>query len=264
MKKRIAVLALLFTGWYSGCSADLGESNRCYSLANAACSSYRADPYSECLSTLQGICQDESSLEGKDIDDCIDAFKRASGDAYRRCPEEGAGGEILSTGCREVRSSAGRLEEALFSFPLLCTGGGSLCTNTCQWAYDGECDEGTYCDYGTDCYDCRSSTPSCTNTCTWAYDGECDEPNLCSRGTDCADCGSSSPAPSPTPSCTNTCTWAYDGECDEPGLCSPGTDCADCGSSSCTNTCQWAYDDECDEGTYCPYWTDCYDCRGGG
>lgn len=26
--------------------------------------------------------------------------------------------------------------------------------NSCEWAYDGVCDEGSYCDYGTDTYDC--------------------------------------------------------------------------------------------------------------
>jgi len=35
-----------------------------------------------------------------------------------------------------------------------------ICTNTCRWAYDGECDDGgsnsdyNVCTYGTDCYDC--------------------------------------------------------------------------------------------------------------
>lgn len=28
------------------------------------------------------------------------------------------------------------------------------CEDTCRYAYDGECDEPTYCEYGTDCSDC--------------------------------------------------------------------------------------------------------------
>jgi hypothetical protein len=41
-----------------------------------------------------------------------------------------------------------------------CGGGSAGCTNTCNFAYDGECDDGgpgsSYddCDYGTDCADC--------------------------------------------------------------------------------------------------------------
>lgn len=35
----------------------------------------------------------------------------------------------------------------------LCPGD-IVCNNSCRYAYDGECDEPTYCDYGTDCSDC--------------------------------------------------------------------------------------------------------------
>ncbi|MCK6528015.1 hypothetical protein L6R50_10805 [Myxococcota bacterium] len=36
----------------------------------------------------------------------------------------------------------------------------TLCSDTCDWAWDGECDDGGYgadteaCEYGTDCGDC--------------------------------------------------------------------------------------------------------------
>jgi len=110
----------------------------------------------------------------------------------------------------------------------------------------------------------------CTNTCTYADDVDCDDggPNsdysLCSLGTDCNDCGTRfpptasppppppSPAPpsrsppsplppSPTPPpssgelCTNTCGYAFDQDCDdggsgaEYGVCIFGSDCHDCG-----------------------------------
>jgi len=45
-------------------------------------------------------------------------------------------------------------------------GGGSLCSNSCGTAYDGECDDGgpgadySVCDCGTDCYDCGTRSSS--------------------------------------------------------------------------------------------------------
>jgi hypothetical protein len=74
-------------------------------------------------------------------------------------------------------------------------GGGAGCANTCQYAYDGECDEGSHCSYGTDCSDCQYAS-ACDNSCEHAYDGECDDgragssTSVCSYGTDCSDCGS--------------------------------------------------------------------------
>ncbi|MEM7604577.1 MAG: hypothetical protein AAF411_04405 [Myxococcota bacterium] len=94
----------------------------------------------------------------------------------------------------------------------------------------------------------------CTNTCNTANDGECDDggPNslysVCDLGTDCADCGprtaadaggaGGAPSPQGVPApngCTNTCRTANDNECDDGGpnslyaVCALGTDCADCG-----------------------------------
>ncbi len=91
-------------------------------------------------------------------------------------------------------------------------GGGSMCTNTCNSANDGECDDGgpgaqySVCSLGTDCGDCGprnggaaagggSTGGQCTNTCNSANDGECDDGgpgaqySVCALGTDCADCG---------------------------------------------------------------------------
>jgi hypothetical protein len=139
------------------------------------------------------------------------------------------------------------------------------CTNTCQYASDGECDDGrpnahtSLCRLGTDCADCgragrpfrRGSGGRCTNTCQYANDGECDDgrPNahtsVCAAGTDCGDCG---PAGRPyvrpgqggammvaNAACTNTCQHANDNECDDgrpnahTSICAAGTDCNDCG-----------------------------------
>jgi len=58
-------------------------------------------------------------------------------------------------------------------------------------------DEGTLvCEWGTDCTDCgpreEVEAPECTNTCQFARDGWCDDERtamICKLGTDCQDCG---------------------------------------------------------------------------
>ena len=101
----------------------------------------------------------------------------------------------------------------------------------------------------------------CSNTCNYASDGECDdggpgaEYGICAYGTECEDCGPrifSPPAPPPlkvplpsppptpptVPGCLNTCNYASDGDCDdggpgaEYGVCAYGTECEDCGPRS--------------------------------
>jgi hypothetical protein len=84
--------------------------------------------------------------------------------------------------------------------------------NTCQYAFDGSCDDGgpgsnfNICSYGTDCFDCCAKVPGryecngdtpppCNdNTCQYAFDYVCDDGgpgsdySICSYGTDCSDC----------------------------------------------------------------------------
>jgi hypothetical protein len=137
-----------------------------------------------------------------------------------------------------------------------------VCTNFCQFAFDGECDDGSFdadwavCECGSDCFDCGSrfldecgfdESELCYDTCQTAFDGECDDGGLgsdwtvCECGTDCFDCGS-----------------RFLDEC--------GFDDGYDGSELCDNTCQTAFDDECDDGgmgalwNVCLYGTDCYDC----
>ncbi len=68
-----------------------------------------------------------------------------------------------------------------------------------------------------------------SNTCEYAYDGECDESfgtGICAEGTDTWDCRRTGPPPGP-----ESCPYSRDGECDEPGgtmVCIPFTDTADC------------------------------------
>ena len=104
---------------------------------------------------------------------------------------------------------------------------GGMCTDTCRFASDADCDDGgpgaefSMCPYGTDCIDCGAReaspppappmTPSlCTNACRFSSDASCDdggagsEFGLCEYGTDCVDCGGRSwgsvpPPPSPSP-----------------------------------------------------------------
>ena len=111
---------------------------------------------------------------------------------------------------------------------------GAFWSNSCPWAFDGECDEpgiGTgVCAAGTDTFDCYGVPFDWSNSCPWAFDGECDEPGIgtgaCLPGTDTFDCGFASF------DWSNSCPWAFDGECDEPGIgtgvCLPGTDTFDC------------------------------------
>ena len=170
--------------------------------------------------------------------------------------------------------------------------------NTCQWAFDGECDESRYigggsaCSAGTDTFDCQGlalrGTAAGPDSCDWALDGECDEArysrndsSACEAGTDTTDCRGYVLRANDT---GNSCDWAYDGECDEDryqgaatGVCAAGTDTADCrgyslvgsGQSNQDNSCQWAFDGECDEDRYrgslsnaCAWGTDTADCRG--
>jgi hypothetical protein len=75
-------------------------------------------------------------------------------------------------------------------------GGGPICDDSCQFAFDGECDDALLggtgaCATGTDCFDC--SELICDDSCQFAFDGECDDAQLggtgaCAPDTDCSDC----------------------------------------------------------------------------
>ena len=96
-------------------------------------------------------------------------------------------------------------------------------SDSCDFARDGECDEGSYCPAGTDMSDCCEV---CEDTCKYSNDGECDEPTYCAPGSDTSDCGSGGAKDG------NSCQWANDGMCDEPTYCYGGTDTADCSRRS--------------------------------
>lgn len=134
-----------------------------------------------------------------------------------------------------------------------------VCSNLCEFAYDGECDDGgpdsdySLCVYGSDCADCGSREKSqvegelCSDTCAYAGDGECDDGgadsdySVCDYGTDCADCGTRTSGDGGGEGeslCNDYCLFAFDGACDDGGpgsafaVCEYGSDCADCGERS--------------------------------
>ena len=182
-------------------------------------------------------------------------------------------------------------------------GSNSSSADSCRYANDNECDEPTFCTFGTDTSDCSgsngtpsqspspSSSPSnganaLADTCFYARDGECDEPTYCAFGTDTSDCTSAGGSNSgsgassmpnnsaPTQAGPDSCRYANDNVCDEPTYCAFGTDTTDCSSSSGgssssaatsnasggSSSCVWANDGECDEPTYCAFGTDGSDC----
>ncbi|XP_070549967.1 uncharacterized protein [Ptychodera flava] len=163
-----------------------------------------------------------------------------------------------------------------------------VCTDTCEYAADTDCDDGgadsdyNVCQYGSDCTDCGprySPPPVCSDICTYAGDGTCDDNGpgsvygFCSLGSDCSDCGSRDIGETEYEGCSFTCYWSDDGECDDGGIgatyadCEFGTDCADCGVRHvCDELCEWSGDAVCDDGgsgavyNVCALGTDCTDC----
>jgi hypothetical protein len=66
------------------------------------------------------------------------------------------------------------------------------------------------------------------DSCDAAFDGECDDPGICSVGTDATDCGQT--PTDLTDDGPDSCPYALDDVCDEPNLCAAGTDSTDCDS----------------------------------
>jgi hypothetical protein len=60
-----------------------------------------------------------------------------------------------------------------------------LTENSCQYAFDSECDEPSLCALGTDTNDCRNAGP---DSCLYANDGACQGLDFCLPGSDTTDC----------------------------------------------------------------------------
>lgn len=120
----------------------------------------------------------------------------------------------------------------------------NACDDTCEWALDGVCDDGSgkgrywwdddyggFYGYDDDAYGYG-----------YYYDGDDDFlAPVCDAGTDCTDCGGP-PTSEQKVECDNSCQWANDGFCDDTrtsGLCDLGTDCHDCGPVGANNFTTW-------------------------
>lgn len=136
---------------------------------------------------------------------------------------------------------------------------GVVCDDSCDFAFDGVCDDGTeeelyyyyddllaagyYADddiaggysYGVEGEDAEGGIYYNYDDYYAADDGLL--VSACLKGTDCTDCGGvdaigETPYGVPESGCTNTCPYARDGQCDDPrgaNYCVLGTDCQDCG-----------------------------------
>jgi V8-like Glu-specific endopeptidase len=162
--------------------------------------------------------------------------------------------------------------------------------DSCEYAQDGECDEGRFgggsaCLTDTDSTDCAAI--SATADCDYAFDFQCDEERhggtgLCAAGTDTLDCELLAAGAD-----GDSCTFANDGECDEPRFggnnCRDGSDRTDCQAQQDEiaamiealpqdvrrrlgdDSCEFANDLECDDASFggtsfCAAGTDAADC----
>jgi len=133
---------------------------------------------------------------------------------------------------------------------------GVICDDSCEFAFDGVCDDGSeveyyyYEYYGYYMDDdlggyYEESYGEAYDDYYMADDGY--RVSACVEGTDCTDCGgvdaiidySKPPEPdSGIEACVNSCPYARDGVCDDPrgaNYCKLGTDCQDCGPVGADN-----------------------------
>lgn len=108
--------------------------------------------------------------------------------------------------CPVVACASGQTCNAT-SWTCVATGGGALCTNTCEWSSDGECDDGgpdseySACAFGTDCADCG---PRSDSACTPSCAGKCGGPNGCGGTCPTVACPSGQTCNATTHVCTGT------------------------------------------------------------
>ncbi len=119
----------------------------------------------DCATVLDGetqaACADEAlvalspSNVGVQFCDVFGEFGRQCGVSANRTECLGLAKQFSDSTLKEVDSCFAKpcslIVDCMESVLGLSVGGGS---NSCQYAYDGECDEGEYCEYGTDSADC--------------------------------------------------------------------------------------------------------------
>ena len=177
----------------------------------------------------------------------------------------------------KVDSGAG---EVIFDKPIIVATvvkepDGDICDDSCEWALDGVCDDGTQPnivddEYGWD--DDWGGRYGDDHYYAGFYDDYYgsqfdDEGSLpaCAYGTDCTDCqplhGDATKKEAEPVECDNTCAYARDGFCDDPrqgGECALGTDCQDCGPASKGNFSTYEDDTWWDDDESNWYWDDDY------
>mmetsp|Transcript_19026 Transcript_19026/g.19155 ORF Transcript_19026/g.19155 Transcript_19026/m.19155 type:complete len:925 (-) Transcript_19026:246-3020(-) len=198
------------------------------------------------------ILEDTIRVQLKQDNDWLPSFVSLTGaDENKKIPLQIAG---IDTGAGEIT-----FEDPITIGFVVKDREGVVCDDSCEFAFDGVCDDGTTTDlyeyyekYGYYQDDDFGGTYNYQN-----YQGDPMDDyymeddgyrvSACVEGTDCTDCGgvdaiidySRVPAPdSGLEVCTNTCPYARDGVCDDPrgaNYCKLGTDCQDCGPAGAGN-----------------------------
>lgn len=179
-------------------------------------------------------------------------FFAACGSSPEPLPD---GGVTVDSGVNVCRCDVSRACEAGCACDRDCGGGcgcdvSRACDDGC--ACDADCRGGCACDVGPGC-DCGCD-PDCTmelcsDTCEYQGDGECDDggpgsaTDLCAFGTDCSDCGSRTPACEPDCSGRECGGDGCGGNC---GVCAPADTCVDFRCVSCACDTSSACDAGCE------------------
>ena len=127
----------------------------------------------------------------------------------------------------------------------------------CAYTGDGECDETSFCEAGTDPQDCCDGT----QVKLWpASSAPFHVPGT--PVSNDADCSANTLPAAVTPAGDDSCTLFNNSVCNEPYECQVGTDSTDCtiAGVSANQYCQYTGDGECDEIIYCPPGSDSLDC----
>ena len=183
----------------------------------------------------------------------------------------------VDTGAGEVRFDDGGVTVAT----VVREPEGDVCDDSCEWANDGVCDDGTAPsleddwgttgrgrkwddDFGGYLYDDTYYGGFYDDFYGAYFDDYADLP-ACPYGTDCTDCqplhGDAAYSPAKSAECDNTCEFSRDGFCDDTrtnGYCALGTDCQDCGPASNGNFSTYDDDEWWDDDEENWYWDDDY------
>jgi len=198
------------------------------------------------------ILEDTIRVQLKPSNDWLPSFVSLTGaDENKKIPLQVSG---IDTGAGEVT-----FDEPVTIGYVVKDREGVVCDDSCEFAFDGVCDDGTTTDlyeyyekygyYQDDdlggTYDYQNYETEPSDDYYMEDDGY--QVSACVEGTDCTDCGgvdaiidySKAPlADSGEEVCSNTCPYARDGVCDDPrgaNYCKLGTDCQDCGPAGAGN-----------------------------